>query len=113
VVAHHQMDAVGKVELEANHVKEQLVREASSGVVFRAAVDDFLQDEVPVRMVREAGVGDDALVVPSMTVKVAADHQRSLGRGTNEIAAAKLVRLVGLDPLSEKVNGCLCHFDLS
>ena len=64
-------------------VEEQLVGEAPARFVFGAAVDDLLEDDVPVRVVGEVGVGDDSLEIAAVPVDVAADDQRTGRRQTD------------------------------
>ncbi len=110
MIAHHEMDLVGKAQLVPDRLEEQLVGQASAGAILRAAVDDLLQNDMPVRVVGQLGVGDEAFEVAAVAMDVAADDQRALGRQTDEVGASESVGLIGSNSLIEQVDGCLRHF---
>jgi hypothetical protein len=104
------MHAVGKSQLVTDYVEQQFVRQASAFIIFRAAVYDFLQNDVPVRVVGKVGEREYPLKVAPMTVYVSC-YQASAIRGqTNQTAPSELVRIVGFYSLLEQVDYFLRHF---
>jgi len=110
VISHDKVDLVGESQLEADHVKEQLVGEAAARLVLGPAVDDFLEDDMPVRAVGQGGKSENSLEIATVAVDVARDDQRTGRRQGNQIPPAELVRLIGSNPLIEKIDYCLRHF---
>ena len=104
------MDLIRKAQLIPDRIQKQLVGQAPAGAVFRAAVNDLLEHEVPIRVVRQVGIVDKTFEIAAVPVDVAADHQRTLRRQTDEVGASESVCLVGSDPPIEQVDGCLRHF---
>ncbi len=111
MVAHHEVDPVGELQLQLDGVEKQLIAEASSGRIFGAAVDDLLKDQVSVRVIGQRREFDQTFEIAPMAVHVAADDERSGLRQMNEAAPSIRVRLVSLDPAFKQIGRCLRHFD--
>jgi hypothetical protein len=83
------MNPIGKAELVAYNVEQQLVGKAAPQGVLRTSVYYFLKNEMPVRIVFQIGVGDYSLEVAPMPVEVACYNKAAVGRQADQIIAQR------------------------
>ena len=109
MVSHNDMDAVGESEFVSHDVEQEFVRKTTAMRIFGAAVDNFLENDVPVGIVPEVGVGEDAFKIAAMSVEVACYKTFSISGEVNDISPSEFVCDIGVPALFEQFDNFSCH----
>ena len=94
VVGEEEVDLVGEVALQFRGLVEHLPGAFAALLVEVIAVDQLLQDEVPLRVVAQVGGGDESCEIVAMVVDVAGDPDLALAGQVDDLLVAQRVELV-------------------
>ena len=114
VVTQQEVDATGELGDGLGDVFQKCVRHAAAvGRVGRAAVADFLDDEVAFGVVSQVGDASDGVEVVPMTVEVAGNHHFFGGLRAEHDDVSHAVRILPIDTgsLGEVLDDCLDELD--